>query len=180
MTNVGATEQDQAAGFATPPILSLISAGSTDQDESDIPKEFCLAGQKTSVNQSRSYVQDEGEALAGLLLHQDIMPGYTPYQSGMQLEYVSEHAPSTIVYVGGMTIPLSSYQTTFSKYLWIESSGLRQSMSNPNTQACIYGLYINRRAGRYLGDVSKYIQPRNLPEDILKFQSGLQPNTLSC
>ncbi|MDD1742984.1 MAG: hypothetical protein LUQ47_06590, partial [Methanotrichaceae archaeon] len=38
---------------------------------------------------------------------------------------------STIVYVGGTAIPLSSYQTNYGKYLWIESKGLRQYMSIP-------------------------------------------------
>jgi hypothetical protein len=48
-----------------------------------------------------------------------------------QPEIVSELAPSTIVYVGGTTIPLSTYQTKSGKYLWIESNGLHQYMFIP-------------------------------------------------
>ena len=54
-----------------------------------------------------------------------------PAQGGAQLEFLSDLAPSTIVYVGGTAIPLSSYQTNYGKYLWIESKGLRQYMSIP-------------------------------------------------
>lgn len=44
-----------------------------------------------------------------------------------QPEAVSELAPSTIVYIGGTTIPLSSYQADLGKYLWIEgNNGLSQ------------------------------------------------------
>jgi hypothetical protein len=47
-----------------------------------------------------------------------------------QPEAVSELASTTIVYIGGTTIPLSSYQTELGKYLWIEgNSGLSQYAS---------------------------------------------------
>jgi hypothetical protein len=38
-------------------------------------------------------------------------------------EVFSQLAPSTIVYFGETSIPLSSYQNTLGKYLWIESYG---------------------------------------------------------
>jgi hypothetical protein len=61
------------------------------------------------------------------------MPRYTPKQG--QPEVVSELTPSTIVYVGGTTIPLSSYQTNYGKYLWIESNGLHQYISIPQYES---------------------------------------------
>ena len=76
----------------------------------------------TVVDQVGQY---EGEELAGPLLHQDKIEGFRFAQP----EVVSELAPSTIVYIGGTTIPLSSYQTTYGKYLWIENQGLRQYAS---------------------------------------------------
>jgi len=47
-------------------------------------------------------------------------------------EVFSQLAPSTIVYFGEASIPLSSYQNTLGKYLWIESyGGLSQYASVP-------------------------------------------------
>ena len=47
-------------------------------------------------------------------------------------EVFSQLAPSTIVYFGKASIPLSSYQNTLGKYLWIESyGGLSQYASVP-------------------------------------------------
>lgn len=47
-------------------------------------------------------------------------------------EVFSQLAPSTIVYFGETSIPLSSYQNTLGKYLWIESyGGLSQYASVP-------------------------------------------------
>ena len=47
-------------------------------------------------------------------------------------DVISELAPSTIVYFGETTIPLSSYQNTLGKYLWIEIyGGLSQYASVP-------------------------------------------------
>jgi hypothetical protein len=47
-----------------------------------------------------------------------------------QPEVVSELPSSTIIYIGGTTIPLSSYQTDLGKYLWIEGDrGLYQYAS---------------------------------------------------
>jgi len=47
-------------------------------------------------------------------------------------EVFSQLAPSTIVYFGESSIPLSSYQNTLGKYLWIESyGGLSQYASVP-------------------------------------------------
>lgn len=47
-------------------------------------------------------------------------------------EVFSELAPSTIVYFGDASIPLSSYQNILGKYLWIESyGGLSQYASVP-------------------------------------------------
>lgn len=47
-----------------------------------------------------------------------------------QPEAVSEPAPTTLIYIGGATIPLSSYQTDLGKYLWIEgNNGLSQYAS---------------------------------------------------
>lgn len=54
-------------------------------------------------------------------------------------EVFSELAPSTIVYFGETSIPLSSYQNTLGKYLWIESyGGLSQYASVPQFS----GLYL--------------------------------------
>lgn len=51
-------------------------------------------------------------------------------QETIQPETISELSSSTIVYIGGTTIPLSSYQTDLGKYLWIEgNNGLSQYIS---------------------------------------------------
>jgi hypothetical protein len=91
-----------------------------------------------STSNKHSLNNSGGAALSGTQLHQDeseygqfldIMPGYILGQA--QPEAVSDLAPSTIVYVGGSTVPLSFYQTAYGKYLWIESNGLRQYGSIP-------------------------------------------------
>jgi hypothetical protein len=81
------------------------AGGSNEQDGSSVPRVY-----------EQEYLWDTGDMT-------DNFP--------QNVEVISELAPSTLVYVGGTTIPLSSYQTAFGKYLWIESNGLHQYISMP-------------------------------------------------
>jgi len=139
-SSLGTMTSGGAGNFSHIYGTAMIREGATEHDETEdnqLNRRAGFGGDKFDVN------TDEAEALPGPLLHQDgaeeragsfgpfldIMPRYTPGQA--QPEVVSELAPSTIVYVGGTTIPLSTYQTNYGKYLWIESKGLRQYMSMP-------------------------------------------------
>jgi hypothetical protein len=124
-----ATEQDGAHVYASGVIMEAAESTSTPL------KQSIYTG---STSNKRSLNMSGGATLPGPQLHQgeseegqflDIMPRYTPGQA--QPEVVSDLASSTIVYVGGSAVPLSSYQTTYGKYLWIESNGLRQYASIP-------------------------------------------------
>jgi hypothetical protein len=137
-TNSGVFVRDsvvQKKGVKTIPLQITSTEGATEQDEAE-----------ESISEAYSGIsgRDEGEALPGQLLHQDASSIPRIYEQEYRwdagdmadnfpqnVEVISELVPSKLVYVGGTTIPLSSYQTAFGKYIWIERSGLRQYLSIP-------------------------------------------------
>ena len=117
-SSLGTMTSGGAGNFSHIYGTAMILEGATEHDETEdnqLNRRAGFGGDKFDVN------TDEAEALPGPLLHQDgaeeragsfgpfldIMPRYTPGQA--QPEVVSDLAPSTIVYVGGTTIPLSTF-----------------------------------------------------------------------